>query len=351
MEDAKSTDIIKCPNCNASMWYVIEKNALVCEHCGQTEKIEGGNNNVVRREITDGVIKEHQPWSENIVLRCSLCNAHIDIDKREIMKMCPFCGNPNIMKTEELPGIKPDSLIPYKVAKQSALDLFRKWIHGKIFAPGECRKRATAENMNSVYSPVWSFAASTQSRYSGTLGKDYTETYTDSQGRTQTRTKTRWFRVSGNIGADYKDIFIPSGERIPKDMSKKLEPYPMNDAVGYKQEYLAGRAAEHYSRDLKTCFNDFGKYVYADLCERIRKMYNADHVGKMDIDTTYNSKFFNYLLLPNYIANFTYKKKLYNFYVNGATGKIAGKYPLSPVKIGAVIAAVAAAVAAAVYFL
>jgi hypothetical protein len=326
------------------MRFSISDNALKCEHCGSLEKIEGGDNNVVRRDLTDSVFREHEPWTECIVFRCSLCNASIDVDRNEIMKMCPFCGNPNIMKTEELPGIKPDSLIPYKVTKESAVELFSKWIRSKLFAPGECRKKAKAENVNSVFSPTWSFTASTRSSYNGTLGKNYTVTYTDSQGRTQTRTEIRWFRVSGQISADYTDVFIPSGKLIPDKMAKKLEPYPVKEAVNYKQEYLAGKAAEHYSRDINTCFNEFGKYVYSDLCQRIRRKYHADHVGKMDINTTYNSKYFNYLLLPNHIANFTYKKKLYNFYVNGATGKVVGKYPLSPVKIGFTIAAIAAAI-------
>jgi predicted RNA-binding Zn-ribbon protein involved in translation (DUF1610 family) len=349
-DDPLGTDIIKCTNCNASMRYSIDDGALKCEHCGHIDAIEG-ENNVMRRELTDDAMREHVPWKENVVFRCSLCNAHIDVDKREIMKMCPFCGNPNVIKTEELPGIKPDSLIPYTVTKESAVELFRKWIHSKIFAPGECRKRATAENVNSVYSPVWSFTAQTRNLYNGTLGKDYTVTVTDAQGRTRTETRTRWFRVSGAMEANYKDVFIPSGELIPKDMAQKLEPYPMDKSTGYRQEYLAGKAAEHYSRDLSTCFSDFGKYVYADLCQRIRRKYNADRVGSMNIDTTYITKYFNYVLIPNYIANFGYKKKRFNFYVNGATGKIAGRYPKSIPKIAAVVAAVGAVIGGIVYFL
>ena len=351
MDDAKSTDLVKCPNCNASMRYSIKEGALKCEYCGHIEKIEEGTNNVARREITESVLKEHQPWAENTVFQCKFCNAQINIDKHEIMKKCPFCASPNIIRTEEIPGIRPDSVIPYKVTKQSALDLFSKWIRSKIFAPGECRKSAKAENINSVYTPVWSFNASTRNRYSGVLGEDYTETYTDSEGKTHTEKKTRWFNVSGEISADYSDVFIPSGKAIPDDVAKKLEPYPMNATVGYKQEYLADRAAEHYSRDLGTCFGEFGKFVYSDLCQKIKRKHNADHIKKMDIDTVYNTKFFNYILLPNYIANFSYQKKNYNFYVNGATGEVVGRYPKSIGKILAVIAAAGAAVGALLYFI
>ena len=342
MKGAKSTEIIKCPNCNAGMKFDIENNALLCAYCGNTEQIETGN--IMRREITESVLREHEPWTENVVFRCSFCGAHIDVDKNEIVKRCPFCGNSNILRTEELPGIKPDSLIPYRVTKESALELFRKWIRGKIFAPGKCRKKATAENINSVYSPVWSFTASTRNYYSGTLGKDYTETYTDSEGNTRTRTRTHWYRVSGHINADYTDVFIPSGKFIPKDMARKLEPYPIGTAVSYRQEYLAGKAAEHYSRDIETCFNEFGSYVYSDLCQRIKRMYNADRMGKMDINTSYNTKYFNYVLLPNHIANFSYRNKCYNFYVNGATGEVVGRYPKSIWKIILTVAAVGTAV-------
>ena len=351
MEDAKSTEIITCRHCNASVSFSIEDNALKCDHCGQLESVDGGDDNVMRREITDSVLKEHEQWNESVVLRCEFCAARVDVDRHEIMKTCPFCGRHNIIRTEELPGIKPDSLIPYKVTKESALDLFKKWIRSKILAPGECRKRATAENINSVFSPTWSFAAKTKNRYSGTLGEDYTVTYTDSQGNTRTETRTRWYRVSGNISADYSDIFIPSGKLIPKETAQKLEPYPTGTMTGYKQEYLAGRAAEHYSRDMKTCFGEFGRYIYLDLCQKIRRKYNADHVGRMDIDTTYSSKHFNYVLLPNYIANFAYKERTYNFYVNGATGKVVGKYPKSPFKIALTAAAIGAMIGVIVLLL
>ncbi|MDR0334925.1 MAG: hypothetical protein LBH69_03470, partial [Methanomassiliicoccaceae archaeon] len=58
-DDAKSTDIIKCPNCNASTEFSIENNALKCAHCGHMEPIES-KNNVVRRDITESALNEHQ---------------------------------------------------------------------------------------------------------------------------------------------------------------------------------------------------------------------------------------------------------------------------------------------------
>ena len=212
----------------------------------------------------------------------------------------------------------------------------------------ESVKNAVADKINGLYFPSWSFSADTKNYYSGTLGEDYTVTVTNSDGTTSTETHTRWFNVSGNIDASYRDFLVPSGKIIPKSAITALGTYPLNTAKPYTQEYLAGRSAEHYSRDIKVCFSEFENYIYSDLCLRIKRLYKADHLGKMNITTSYSKKQFNYILLPAYTANFQYNNKNYNFYINGTTGKITGAYPKSGWKIFFTIFGIAAAVAAAV---
>jgi hypothetical protein len=56
-------------------------------------------------------------------------------------------------------------------------------------------------------------------------------------------------------------------------------------------------------------------------------------------------------MLPVYVGNFKYKQKLYNYYINGSSGKVGGKTPLSALKIACtVLLAVAAVVALALLF-
>ena len=42
---------------------------------------------------------------------------------------------------------------------------------------------------------------------------------------------------------------------------------------------------------------------------------------------------FKQIMLPIYSGHFEYSSKKYNFIVNGQTGKIAGKCPISPLKV------------------
>jgi hypothetical protein len=152
-------------------------------------------------------------------------------------------------------------------------------------------------------------------------------------GRTTTTTTIRYFRVSGDIQQSYRDFFVQSGDRIQSSTFNKLQPFNLQLVKAYRQEFLAGIVAEHYSRAIDTCFNDFANFVQRDLRWRIMRRHGADVVQSLNINTNYSDRAFNYVLLPIYIANYTWKGKLYNFYVNGASGKIVGKYPLSKIKV------------------
>ncbi|MCL1901229.1 MAG: hypothetical protein FWG51_02390 [Firmicutes bacterium] len=347
-QNIKDTDVIKCQSCGANMRFSIKNNALKCSHCGAVQQIENSDEKVVRRDMSHEILNQFSKWDDSMVFGCSNCGAKVDLDKKEIVKNCPFCGSPNILKTDELVGIKPDSIVPFTITKQTAAERFKKWIGSKFFAPKKCKKNANVNNINGLYFPTWSFSADTQNYYDGVLGEDYTVTVKDSNGNEHTETHTRWFKVSGNIETAYRDYLVPSGKLLPKSVITALGTYPINTAKAYKQEYLVGRSAEHYSRDIKICFGEFERHIYSDLCLRIKRLYRADHVKSMSINTTYNKKQFNYILLPVYTANFQYNNKNYNFYINGTSGKITGSYPKSGRKIFFTVFAIVAAVAAVV---
>jgi len=330
-EKESATIINKCSACGASADYDIESGNLKCGHCGTIKEIEQ-DDKVARRQLTDSIIKERTNWQSS-VFRCDSCGAKEVLDKKDITSMCPFCGSSNIVDTKELAGIRPDSVIPFQITKENAIDRFKKWIKSRFLAPRIFKQSDIRERINAVYTSTWSFTAETQNSYSGTLGKTVTYTTRNSQGQTVTRTKINWFRVNGQIRENYIDYLVQSGDRISPAMFSKLKPFDLKLIKVYRQEYLSGIAAEHYSRNLETCFNDFSNFVRADLRRKIMRRHNADQVQKLDIKINYTDRKFNYMLLPVYVANYAYNKKTYNFYVNGVNGVIVGKYPKSKLKL------------------
>ena len=335
----------RCSGCGGSMVFDIESGNLKCERCGTMMEVDDGGA-VQRRAMTQEIMKSHENWQEGAVSRCDGCGAKGVVDRKSLSKHCAFCGSARIVSIDELAGIKPDSVIPFQVTKESAREKFAKWLKGKIFAPSAIKRIRTDEQFNAVYSSSWSFSANTDSQYAGTLGRRETRVRSV-RGRTTTTTTVRYFRVSGAIQQNYRDFFVQSGDRIGSNNFNKLQPFNLTLVRAYRQEFLAGIVAEHYSRAIDVCFNDFAAFVQRDLRRRIMHRHHADVIQSLNINTNYSDKAFNYVLLPIYIANYTWKGKLYNFYVNGASGKIVGKYPLSPFKIALAVLAGLALVAVA----
>jgi len=343
----------KCPNCGGSMSYDIESSNLKCENCGTVVDFDKSDS-VEHRKLTDDILKNHEDWKDGAVYKCGNCGAKVVLEKNTIANVCSYCGSPHVVVTNELPGIKPDSVIPFKITLDSARQRFMKWIRGKFFAPKKLKNIDNrSESFNPVYSSSWSFGADTASSYNGTLGRRVTTTRY-SNGRNISSTTIRYFRVSGTMAQNYRDFFVQSCDNINAKTFNKLKPFNVSLLKVYRQEYLSGIFAEHYSRNIETCFNDFASYIKRDLRNKIISKHNADTVQSLTIQTQYNDKKFNYVLLPVYIANYTYDSKRYNFYVNGENGKIAGKYPVSKWKVFFTVlggAVLVGAVAAGILFL
>jgi len=340
------TDANKCPQCGSELTYDIETGNLKCGHCGHAVEVDDGGA-VVRRAMTDEIIKSHEQWKEGAVFRCNNCGAKGVLDKKSLSKCCAFCGSPKVVCTQELAGIKPDSVIPFQITRESARARFLKWLKSKFFAPGKLKKMDKDEQFNAIYGSSWSFSSNTNTRYSGTLGRRETRTrYVN--GRAQTTSTVRYFRVSGDIQQNYRDFFVHSGDQIQSKTFDKLKPFNLSHLKVYRQEYLAGIFAEHYSRAIDVCFNDFANFIKRDLRNRIMRKHNADVVQSLNLNTAYSDKAFNYVLLPVYIANYSWKNKLFNFFVNGTNGKVVGKYPKSGWKIFFTIFGIAVLAGAAV---
>ena len=87
------------------------------------------------------------------------------------------------------------------------------------------------------------------------------------------------------------------------------------------------------------------------LRQRILRHYDYDVVDYLSVSTKHENVTYKYVMLPVYVGNFTFRQKLYNFFVNGTTGKTYGKYPKSGFKIGTLILLGLGLAAVVAYFL
>jgi hypothetical protein len=122
--------------------------------------------------------------------------------------------------------------------------------------------------------------------------------------------------------------------------------------MAYNPEYVAGFASERYSVGLRAAWEKAKEFIASKLRRNvesyIRRRHHADRVDSLVLNTKHRNVTYKYLLLPIWMSTFTYKGKIYHFMVNGRTGKVSGKYPISPLRVA--IAVVLGMIALAFFF-
>ena len=348
-EKEKSTDIAKCPNCGANMLFDPEKQQLRCEFCGTEKSFAVKPNSELEFEK---LFERHDNWAnETHVFSCSNCGAKVVISKREISKNCPFCGTSNVVETEELSGLKPNALVPFRISKETASAKAIAWAKKKFFAPRRFKKYLThSDDITGMYSPAFTFDTNTVSTYYGRLGR--TVTYTK---RVNGKTVTEYFTISGAYSSFFDDILIQASSQISQKTVDALQPFDTNNSKEYTEEFLHGYGANQYTRDGRECWGEARKIIEKRIRSGILAKYNYSFVDYLNIDTEFSDTTFKYLLLPIYVGKFRWsskadrKSKIYNFFVSGFNGKVYGKAPVSPLKVGLLTLGIIAAVALAVW--
>ncbi|MBR1891386.1 MAG: zinc ribbon domain-containing protein [Clostridia bacterium] len=331
---------VKCPNCGGNMEFDPETQGLKCSHCGTKLDIE---ERVKANEIgIEQAFKHAEKWDKAVVVRCENCGAKIVIEANEVAKKCPYCGTSQIKKSDEMVGLKPNAVYPFTVSKAQAELLAKKWARRKLFAPRKFKKTIEANNFHGVYEPGFTFDSATSSTYEGTIGETRTRTVGSGKDR-HTETYIHWKHVKGSIEHDFDDVTISASNGDVERIFSKLQPYPIDNIKAYEKKYLAGFKANHYQKDIKTCWQEAKSVMDGAIRKMILSRYDCDVVEYLNVWTTHEDVTYKYVLYPVYRLNYHFKKKDYNVSVNGETGKVYGKTPVSPVRV--VIAVVLAALA------
>lgn len=340
------TAVMKCSACGADMIYDAESGKLLCEHCGTQKEIESKTSEELDFER---LLTDKGGWDESHVFRCENCGAQEVLDKNEIAKQCPFCGATNIVETSELPDIRPNAVVPFRVALKDAATAVKTWVRKRIFAPQKFRKSAKPEKMKGVYMPSFSFDSSTNSYYTAVLGKHYYVTRRVN-GKTVQEQRTRYFTVSGNYEMFFDDVLIQASGTIDQKSLNKLQPFQTNESREYTKEYLSGYTATQNTKSGLECWEEAKNVIGNRLRSAILSQYVYDVVSSFRISTQYSGITFKYILLPVYVGHCKWHTKIYNFFVNGLNGKVTGKAPISPLKVFITVL-IAAGVIVGLYFL
>jgi hypothetical protein len=327
---------------------------MVCPYCQYHQEISTGAATIDEIPIENLATLARKPVGSlgSYALACQRCAARTETN--ETASLCQFCGAPLVVDVNATGQIVPEGVLPFGVDRAGVRDALRKWTRSRWFAPSALKKVTEAETLKSTYLPHWTFDSQTDSSYSGARGDHYweTETYTDSEGKQQTRQvqQTRWYPAHGQVSRAFDDVLVPAAATVlPSQTVDELAPWPLEQARPYSPEFLAGHHALRYDVEPENGFTEARARMAKVIEQDCRDDIGGDEQRVDSVDTRHSNVTFKLMLLPVWIATFLYGGKAFQILVNGLTGEIQGERPYSKLKIAlAVLAALVVIVVIAV---
>lgn len=317
---------IKCKNCGGELIFDPKTQNLLCENCNSVFPFEKSQE-YEKHAINDdqSSLTDYKQWiEENKFICCENCGARIILNKFEFSQNCPYCGSPFVVESNNLPGLKPDNIIPFSFDEEDASKKFKNGVKNKLFVPKAFKKKLPWNKVLGFYIPSFCFDANSSSTYKGILSRTEMR-----DGKTYTYTKL----IAGKKSLSHKNISIEASSKISQSQLNSLLPYDHTKVFKFDENFIRGYVVEHYDSSLEESFKKSQDIMKQQIRSDISKGYPYGVIVSLDLDTKYSDEKYVYKLLPIYKFEYEYKGEKYQTFMNGQTGKIGSGLPKSKIKI------------------
>jgi DNA-directed RNA polymerase subunit RPC12/RpoP len=328
----------KCPNCNAGLIFNPEKKQFFCEYC---------NSEFTESELSMRAPKEDASGEENesddefvshmSVYSCPTCGAEIMSDDTTAATFCVYCHHPVILSGRLTGNIKPEQVIPFAFDKKTVKEHFSKWVKKRRFIKEDFYSASQMEKLCGVYFPFWIVYGRADAGMQAT-GK--TKRVWRS-GETE-YTETKVYEVIRNGEMAFSDITIKALNKDSAKMLNGIYPYDTNGLKHFSMAYLSGFLAEKRNVERENAAPE----AYSIIRQSGEKLLRDTISGYTSLDVrhlavTPVNEYWRYALMPAWLLTYAYNGKKFYFAMNGQTGKVAGRVPVSRRKLITLFAAVA----------
>ncbi|WP_246628973.1 hypothetical protein [Mesobacillus maritimus] len=342
--------VYKCINCGGPLAFKAESQNWTCDYCLSEFSEQEVSDFIVNEkaqaeaETSSAVLEEHhlkdQEFQEKAMgYTCQSCGAEIVTDDTTAATFCYYCHNPTIIPRRLEGEYRPEKVIPFKFNREKATELFVEWCKKKPLLSKQFTSTSELEKLSGIYVPFWLFDCHSDGKISGTATK--VRTYTSGDTR---YTETKYYRVLREGNAIFRDVPADGSKKMDDDLMSILEPYDYKDLTDFSMSYLSGYLAEKYDMDQNNVYGRVSGLIRDNMSSLLRESVRGySTVNIEDSGIKMKNVGATYVLLPVWMFTYQFKGKTYMFAMNGQTGKIAGKLPISPGRAASWFSGVSAA--------
>lgn len=322
-------EINTCTSCGGRVEFSPKDKSLKCQNCANTYPIEY-KKTISKRPIGSQVSSfDMKNWQENnISYTCQNCGANIIFNKMDISSKCQYCNTNALVPLEDLPGLKPEIILPFKISKEDAKVEFDKNIKKRHFLPLNFKRNLPRTDIGATYISSFTFEMLVTAKYTGRLR--ISRTVRDRDGRT--RTVYDYRHISGEVKQQFDNLVVETSDKINQDQIREIFPYDFNEGYDYDDDFVKGYNVGYYNQTVEQAEIVAKRDAVNIIDQQIRNKYSYP-IENLSINPTYLNVNYNYALLPVYFISFNYDNKPYINVINGQTGVTGGKVPRSKAQI------------------
>lgn len=229
--------------------------------------------------------------------------------------------------------------IGFVVARDNALGVARAWQRRLGFFRHPAVKRAPLDALDAVYLPAYLYGAVAHARYLAEIGEDYTE------GTGKNRKQRTEYRPLSGVHASYvRDVVVTASRAIPNQELAGVEPFDLTSMQRYSPALVAGWAAEEPSLSPDESLALARGEALTHVAGALPGFMPGDRHRALSHETSLDAERLELALLPLWVLpiRLAPDAPMVRLLVNGQTGKVFARVPISALRvliaIGVVIA-------------
>ncbi|HET9987350.1 MAG TPA: hypothetical protein VFQ65_02500 [Kofleriaceae bacterium] len=298
------------------------------------------------------------PAPASVTFACGQCGASLAFDGVRTQR-CPYCDSPNFVERPATSGLPdPNFVVTFVGDAAVARRSLDRWLGSRTMFAESSLRSAKVEDLRGVYVPAYLYSAVARTEYTAQIGENYqeTETYTttDAQGHsttaTRTVTRTEYRALAGEHVGYVSDVIVTASRGLGNAELQRVEPFDLKQMRRFTPALVSGWITEEFSRADDECMKLSRGEAVDQVGARLGRFMPGDSYSDLTYKTRVSWESLDPILVPVWVFAVRYRddKDPLRVLINGQTGEIAGKVPLSPWKIAFAILAGLALIAGAV---